>query len=99
MSDEYEFPNHPVDVRYPNKEEKRDTAWIGIANSTKHNLEVRTEIGGNTAAGDIFAKVENSISLAWKLISFGKISEAVSPQWVGLFPMAKTLELKAHHST
>ena len=53
MSDKYEFPNHPADERYPDKEEKSDTAWIGIANSTKHNLKVRTEVGRD-AAGDIF---------------------------------------------
>ena len=54
MSDGYEFPNHPVDERFPSKEEKSDRAWIGIANSTKHNLKVRTEIGRDTTAGDIF---------------------------------------------
>ena len=56
MSDGYEFPNHPVDERFPSKEEKSDRAWIGIANSTKHNLKVRTEIGRDTTEGDIFEK-------------------------------------------
>ena len=65
MSDKYEFPNHPADERYPDKEEKSDTAWIGIANSTKHNLKVRTEVGRD-AAGDIFEL--NILDLKTKLL-------------------------------
>ena len=61
MSDKYEFPNHPADERFADnmfkggldKELARD--WIGIANSTKHNLKVRTVVGRGTA-GDIFEK-------------------------------------------
>ena len=36
----------------------KDLDWIGIANSTKHNLKVRTVVGRDTA-GDIFEKVNN----------------------------------------
>ena len=62
MSDKYEFPNHPADERYADNLFKggldKDLDWIGIANSTKHNLKVRTVVGRD-AAGDIFEKVNN----------------------------------------
>ena len=58
VSEIYEFPNHPADEKL-GKKEGGDRAWIGIANSTKHNLKVKTELGGNTA-GDIFSYASSS---------------------------------------
>ena len=62
MSDKYEFPNHPADERYADNLFRggldKDLDWIGIANSTKHYLKVRTVVGRDTA-GDIFEKVNN----------------------------------------
>ena len=59
VSEIYEFPNHPADEKL-GKKEGGDRAWIGIANSTKHNLKVKTELGGNTA-GDIFSYASSSL--------------------------------------
>ena len=48
MSDFYEFPNDPEEQEEAKKEEAETLAltssWIGIANSTKHPLKVKTSM-------------------------------------------------------